>query len=227
MSITDICIFGDSIGKGVVLHPNTSRYELLKMNLELLLGIKGVNIKNYSMFGCTVSKGLSMIKKHAHELTRYNSVLVELGGNDCDFAWHEIAANPEKDHAPKTPLMEFKKLYQQVIDEIRSHGGNPIILTLPPLEPERFFNWVSRGVNRDNILRWLGDVDMIYRWQERYNVEIMLLASQLSVPIIDIRSAFLERNHYRDFLCHDGIHPNGEGYNLIYQTIAEQYKRQG
>lgn len=225
MNIMDICVFGDSIGKGVVLQANTSRYELFKMNLEKLLGVKGVNIKNYSMFGCTVSKGLSIVKRHAQELMGYKSVFLELGGNDCDFAWHEVAENPDAAHFPNTPLAEFKQLYRQLVEVIRSHGGRPIILTLPPLDPERFFNWVSRGLNRENILKWLGDVDMIYRWQERYNVEVMLLASQLSVPIIDIRSAFLERNQYRDYLCSDGIHPNGEGYRLIYKTIAEQYQK--
>ena len=56
-----------------------------------------------------------------------------------------------------------------------------------------------------------------------YNVEVMLLAIKKDVPIIDIRSAFLKYNNYNDFLCSDGIHPNDEGYKLIYRTIGEQY----
>lgn len=227
MSAMDICVFGDSIGKGVVLHPSTSRYELIKMNLEKLLGLKGISIKNYSKFGCTVSKGLSIVRKHCRELTRYNSILLELGGNDCDFAWRDIAENPERTHAPKTPLTKFKRLYRQVIEEIRDNGGRPTVLTLPPLGPKRFFNWVSRGVNKDNILKWLGDVERIYRWQEMYNVEIMLLASKMAVPLIDIRSVFLRSDNYRDLLCSDGIHPNSDGYALIYKTIAAQYNGDG
>ncbi|HOJ11691.1 MAG TPA: SGNH/GDSL hydrolase family protein [Clostridiales bacterium] len=224
MSAVNICIFGDSIGKGVVLQPNTSRYEVVKMNSEKLFGQDEINIKNYSMFGCTISKGLSIIKRHVRELMGYNNIFLELGGNDCDFAWNEIADNPEKQHVPKTPLGEFRELYKQAIDEIHSNGGNPIILTLPPLEPNRYFNWISRGINSDNILKWLGSVDMIYRWQEMYNVEVMLLASKMAVPIIDIRSAFLKCSNYFDFLCSDGIHPNKAGYELIYKTIFEQYK---
>jgi lysophospholipase L1-like esterase len=75
-------------------------------------------------------------------------------------------------------------------------------------------------------LKWLGDVDMIYRWQEMYNIEVMLLATKMAVPIIDIRSAFLKCNNYRDLICSDGIHPNKEGYDLIYKTIGEQYQSQ-
>ncbi|HQD19925.1 MAG: SGNH/GDSL hydrolase family protein [Bacillota bacterium] len=222
MALGSICVFGDSIGKGVILHPITRRYEIIKMNIEKLFG-RMVNIKNYSMFGCTAPKVLAKVRRHASELTSYSSVFLEVGGNDCDFAWGEIAANPGSEHSPNTPLAEFRSAYRQIIEEIRRYGGKPVVLTLPPLEPNRFFNWVSRGLNRDNILSWLGDVDMIYRWQEMYNIEVMLLATKLDVPIIDIRGAFLKHNRYQDLICPDGIHPNSDGYSLIYKTIGEQY----
>lgn len=226
MSVRDICVFGDSIGKGVILHPITRRYEIMKMNIEKLFGRNTINIRNYSLFGCTVGKALSLARRHAQELVKYSSVFLEVGGNDCDFAWQEIAASPERDHFPRTPIADFKTLYQELVQVIRTSGGNPIILTLPPLEPKRFFDWVSRDINSANILQWLGDVDMIYRWQEMYNIEVMLLATKLDVPLIDIRGAFLQRNRYGDLICWDGIHPNKEGYQLIYKTIGEQYLSQ-
>lgn len=219
----EVCVIGDSIGKGVILHPLTSRYELIKLNIEKLLGLNKVDIRNYSSFGCTVSKALARVKRCGKELAKYSNVFLEVGGNDCDFAWAEIAANPQETHMPKTPLEEFRKLYQQTVSEILSNGGKPIILTLPPLEPKRFLDWVSRGIDRETILTWLGDVDMIYRWQELYNIEVMLLARKMEVPLIDIRRAFLQRNRYWNLICADGIHPNQEGYDLIYRTIGEQY----
>jgi lysophospholipase L1-like esterase len=223
MSLIDICVFGDSIGKGIVLQPETSRYKVIKMNLEKIFGLEEINIKNYSMFGCTVSKGLSNIKRHATELTKYKNVFLELGGNDCDFNWKEIAENPEKEHLPKTPIIEFRRVYENLIEEIRSNGGSPIMINLPPIDPKRYFNWISKGLNKRGLLQWLGDINMIYRWQEMYNVEVMLLATKMGVPIIDIRSAFLKYNNYNEFLCFDGIHPNNDGYELIYKTIGEQY----
>jgi lysophospholipase L1-like esterase len=223
MDVKNICVFGDSITKGVVLHPITCHYEIIKTNIGQFLGLNKTRIQNYSMFGCTVSKALSLVQKRSNELQNYQHVFLELGGNDCNFVWGEIAEDPGKEHLPKTPLVKFKELYRQVVSEIRSHGSNPIILTLPPLEPNRFFTWVSKGINGDNILNWLGDVDMIYRWQEMYNIEVMKLAATMDVPMIDIRSAFLTKNHYQDLICADGIHPTNEGYNLIYQTISEQY----
>ena len=224
MSLIDICIFGDSIGKGIVLQPENSRYKVSKINLEKIFGLGEINIKNYSMFGCTVSKGLSNIKRHATELMKYKNIFLELGGNDCDFDWKEIAENPEKEHLPKTPVIEFRRLYENLIEEIRGNGGSPIIINLPPLDPKRYFNWISKDLDKSAILQWLGgDINMIYRWQEMYNVEVMLLAIKTKVPIIDIRSAFLKYNNYSEFLCFDGIHPNNDGYELIYKTIGEQY----
>lgn len=223
MSLIDICVFGDSIGKGIVLQSETSRYKVIKMNLEKIFGLEEINIRNYSMFGCTVSKGLSNIKRHATEIMKYKNVFLELGGNDCDFNWKEIAENPEKEHFPNTPIIEFRRLYESLIGEIRNNGGSPIMINLPPLDPKRYFNWISKDLNERGILQWLGDVNMIYRWQEMYNVEVMLLANKMGVPIIDIRSAFLKYNNYSDFLCSDGIHPNHAGYELIYKTIGEQY----
>lgn len=224
MNMENICIFGDSIGKGVVLHPVTRRYELIKVNIEKLFGRDTVSIRNYSVFGCTVTKALAQVRRYAGELAKYSRVFLEMGGNDCDFTWGEIAADPSKEHVPRTPLAEFRRLYQQVINEILVSGGRPIILNLPPLEPSRFFAWVTRGIDQDNVLRWLGDVGAIYRWQELYNLEVMSLARQMDVPLIDIRSAFLRRNEYGDLICSDGIHPNRSGYALIYSTIGEQYR---
>ena len=226
MSFMDICVFGDSIGKGIIFQHETSRYKAIKMNVEKILGREGINIKNYSMFGCTVSKCLSVVKRHAVELIGYKNVFLEVGGNDCDFNWQEIADNPQKEHLSKTPIGEFRRLYGNLIEEICGNGGNPIMLNLPPLDPNRYFNWISKGLNKNNILKWLGDINMIYRWQEMYNVEVMLLATKMGVPIIDIRSAFLKYNTYNDFLCSDGIHPNNAGYELIYKTIGEQYRYQ-
>ena len=164
MNLMDICVFGDSIGKGIVLQPESSRYKIIKMNLEKVFGWEGINIKNYSMFGCTVSKGLSVIKRHTTELMGYKNVFLELGDNDCDFDWKEIADNPEKEHLPNTPIIDFRRLYGEAIEEIRCNGGSPIMLNLPPLDPNRYFNWFSKGLNKSNILKWLGDINMIYRW---------------------------------------------------------------
>lgn len=219
----NIGVFGDSIGKGIILDSNSEHYGLVKIDLEKVTGQNNIDLRNFSMMGCTILKGLSIVKRHIKEVTGFQNILLEFGGNDCDMDWQAISENPEKDHVAKTPISEFIKLYTQVIEELRRNSGKPIMLTLPPLDPVRYYEWISRKLKKENIMKWLGSVDTIYRWQEMYNLNVVMLAAKLSVPIIDIRSNFLTRHCYENLLCEDGIHPNKEGYELIYKTIAEQY----
>lgn len=223
----NIGVFGDSIGKGIVLRPNSERYSTLKVNVHDVIGTdeSAIKIENYSMMGSTITKGLNVIERHFDKIKHYSTVLLEFGGNDCDYNWKEISENPDGDFECNTPISQFNAKYKKLIEMIRSEDGKPVMLSLPPLVADRYFNWLSRNLNKDNILRWLkGDVNNIYRWQELYNSQVTLLASQLKVPLIDIRSAFLLQPDYKQFMCEDGIHPNEKGYELIYKTIKEQYK---
>ncbi|AWW26931.1 SGNH/GDSL hydrolase family protein [Acetobacterium carbinolicum] len=216
-----ICVFGDSIGKGVIQQNNSGRYGLVKIDLNALVGQKNIILDNFSKMGITVSKGLSIVKRHAAKLSNYDRIFLEFGGNDCSYAWNEIAENPQDEHIPKTPTTVFEDLYTEMIEEIKTNGGKPIMLSLPPLVPERYFEWFSENLNKENILKWIGSVDVIYRWQEMYNLKVVLLAKKLSIPLIDIRSAFLSKRQYKDFLCEDGVHPNKSGYKLIYETVIK------
>ena len=63
---------------------------------------------------------------------------------------------------------------------------------------------------------------MIYRWHESYNMAVCRIALSQRVPLIDIRSAFLERKNYQSLLCEDGIHPNEEGHAMISSVILSQ-----
>lgn len=216
-----VCVFGDSIGRGVVL-PDEGRYKILKPE-ELGVKKEECEIKNYSIFGCTVQRALPVVEKHVEELSDYQNVFLELGGNDCDFDWQGISENPEGEFGPKTPLNIFERTYKKVIETILKAGGDLIVLTFPPIVAERYFKWIAKGKNGANILKWLGGPNTMYRWQEMYNLKVLELAIRLGVKVIDIRSVFLEDRHYERLISRDGIHPSKKGYELIYKTIAEQW----
>ena len=93
-------------------------------------------------------------------------MLLEFGGNDCDFDWAAIAADPEGSYVSKTPPETFESCYRRAIRLVEESGREPIVLTLPPIHSERYLDFICRdGLKKENILRWLGDVDAIYRWQ--------------------------------------------------------------
>jgi lysophospholipase L1-like esterase len=216
-----ICVFGDSLAKGVIYNDAVQRYSFSKDSFVALFCKGGdLTCSNYSMFGCTVTKGEQLVELHPDSIAAADFTVLEFGGNDSDFNWEEISEAPDLPHDPKTPITAFFDTYKRIIDKVKSVGGKPIMLNLPPLDPKRYFSWISKNLNPGNILKWLGGSrDFIYRYHEMYNVHVHRIAALLSVPLIDIRSAFLTKSNYSDYLCIDGIHPNEKGHQLISQTI--------
>lgn len=218
-----MCVFGDSLTRGVVYNNETQKYSLTDNNFVKLI-CDELNIKavNFSKFGCTVGKGQELVKKNIRGFNDSDVALLEFGGNDCDFDWAKIAENPKRVHIPKTPLEVFANCYESMIETIKMAGVQPVLLNLPPLDAQKFFNWISRGLNAVNILEWLGgSVEYIYRWHEMYNMTICSIANKLKIPMIDIRSAFLKKGDFGDtLLCKDGMHPNESGHREIFAAVG-------
>lgn len=220
-----ICAFGDSIMKGVVSKEKDGvgrpKYQVSDIGFvnrcEALLGL---DIKNYACFGSTTSQGMKYIDRHVEEVAAADYVIFEYGGNDCDHNWKEVSESPHGIHFPKNPLSVFERQYRALIDRIRGMSGVPVIMSLPLIDPDKFFEFLSSGLNRDNILSWLGGKTMrLYQYHEMYNVELFKMARELGVPILDITTPFLEVGNCSDYLCDDGIHPNEKGHALIADAL--------
>jgi acyl-CoA thioesterase I len=219
--IQSICVFGDSVSKGVVFDSVQKKYTLLKDNfVSMIERSANILISNYSKFGCTVTKGNEVLEKHQSELHQYDYTVLEFGGNDCDFDWAEVASAPDGVHKAKTPVTDFEENYSKLIDTVKNADGAPVLLSLPPIDAKRYFTWISRGLNSENILHFLGDIEYIYRWHEMYNLAVYRLAIAHHIPLIDISSAFLKTENYQRLICEDGIHPNEGGHKLISETIT-------
>lgn len=222
--MSKICLFGDSISKGVIIDEIHDRYTMTKRSFANILTREesSLDVTNYSMLGCTIQKGRSLIERHIKDVENCEITVLEYGGNDSDHIWAEVAEDPAGEHFPKTPIEEFSKNYRYIIEELFTMGKSIVLLNLPPIDEHKYFDWVSRGLNKENILKWLGGSDeYIYRFHEIYNAEVCNLASEYRIPMIDIRSAFLKMRNYSECLCNDGIHPNEKGHELIAKTIAD------
>ena len=221
--IDHIMIFGDSIMKGVVLSESDARYKISGLlGIDALAKRFGLSIDNRSRFGCTLEKGLGVLRRTMEKETDCGVVILEYGGNDCDFDWEQVAASPEAEHQPHTPIERFTELYAGAIEYLRGRNVVPVLTTLPPLCSERYLNWICRsGLDRENILSWLGDINAIYRYQERYSRVVEQLSERFDTPLIDLRSAFLAERRMENLFCADGIHPNEQGQQLIQDTFAD------
>lgn len=222
--VEEIAIWGDSVMRGVIYDPAREKYVLLEENsADRASRSLGLRLRNRARMGCTITKGMTILKKDMAGGLQTDAALIEFGGNDCDFDWEAVAAAPEKEHQPKTPLGIFTSQLTDMVNMVKAKGISPLMMTLPPIHAQRYFDFFTRGgLSRENILRWLGDVQFIYRWHEQYNAAVVRVARQCGCLLADVREAFLSCRHYEELLCVDGIHPNAEGHALM-ESVLENF----
>ena len=223
-----IQIYGDSIMKAVLVDENYKYHQISSQLLDQLQQETGVTATNRAHFGYTAARGQSVLQRDLDKGLDCQIALLEFGGNDCDHNWEEIAAAPNEAHKPKNDLRTFSLKYKELIDEVCRLGSSPIMLSLTPLDPERYFNHFTGSMDKRQkavIKEWLGGTyETISSWHEMYNLQVFKLAIALKVPIIDITSVFFSKKDYRDYLCEDGIHPNENGHRLIADAICDHLK---
>jgi len=225
-----ILAFGDSIMKGVIVDKERSYSDSIKYTVsdnsftDQCSKRLGVEIDNFGKFGSTITVGKKILDRHLRDLKDAKYALLKFGGNDSAYRWDEIGNDPDRLHKPNTDLATFRKQYLDVIKEIQDQGVTPIIISLPPIDTEKYYANVTRGMDerqKENVERWLGgQPSYIYNWHEIYNLEIFKLAAANGIPFIDITTAFLNRRDFKHLLCDDGMHPNERGHRLIADTIC-------
>ena len=214
--MTNIGLYGDSILKGIQINPVNKKYYINNnIDLNMLSKKYAIQINNYSSFGCTVTKGEKVLKKMLEKNIEFDAIVMDYGGNDCDYNWKAISEDPKGKHFPNTPIDLFMETYCDIIDVLKKKGILPILTTLPPLEPQRFFDWFCRDLNKKNIIMWLGEIKNIYYHQEHYSKIIEKIALKKQVPLVDLRGAFLKLGNINALLCEDGTHPNTLGQKVI------------
>lgn len=221
--IRQIQIFGDSIMKGILFDKDNERYyPLSTINISDFAKRFSLGIENKSRFGCTIEKGWVQLKRALDLGLNCDAILLEYGGNDCDLNWAEVAAAPDAEHIPNTPYSVFVDTLRKMARELKLHHITPIMMSLPPIDAERYLNWITRnGINREAILSWLGDLSAIYRHQELYSDAMMRVACETHSLFVDVRSAFLGRRDLKSLICEDGIHPTEAGHLLIFETFSD------
>lgn len=210
-----VSIYGDSIMRGTVIDKSNRYHSTIGGWLRQLGDSFGLIFNNRAHFGITVQKGQQLLERDLKKGLDSKYVLLEFGGNDCSFDWEAVAQSPLADHRPATEPEEFGQRLMVMALQVRQNGATPVLMTLPPLDAERHLDFISRDGGRDGILRWLGDVQMIYRFHELYSSAIVQVAKVTRSLLVDVRGAFLDKHNLRQLVGEDGVHPSPEGYRLI------------
>jgi Lysophospholipase L1 and related esterases len=222
-----VAIFGDSILRGIVLDKD-GRYILSKhFDWARIENKLNVILENRSRMGSNILGGIARLKDFFTRApdVKISSAVVEFGGNDCDYPWDKIAADPGLPHPANVEISDFKAQLTHMISLLRQRGVNVILMTLPPISSSRYFKWITRGgLSASNILSFLGgDIEYISRHQELYSHTLMSVAHEQNTQLVDVRKYFLETPRYPDLMCEDGIHPNADGEALITQAFINHF----
>ncbi len=214
-----IKIYGDSILKGVMYNDELKRYKLFGYRYEKLTE-SGIEVENNCKMGATIDEGFEIMKATLQDCDKDTVVILEYGGNDCNFNWAAVAENPNGEFLPNTTEEHFTETYLKLVDYAREKGAEVAICTLVPIDSERFMNWVTRGLNYNNVLRWLGDINIISRWQEKYSRLSEKVAQTANCKLIDLRSAF--DSNMGSLLGIDGMHPSAEGHTMLGEAFQQK-----
>jgi len=216
-----LTILGDSVLKGVTL--GEKGYVINHAPEMKFSEDTGIAVENLSRFGCTTDKSLKSVVRYLKDHEGGGTVLIEYGGNDCDFDWKAISDDPEGFYPAKVPLERFEENYGEIIASVKAKGARPVAVSLMPINAERYFRWFCRnGVVPENVIKWLGEINVIYRYQEMYSDAVEKVARKTGTPLIDLRSSFLRIHRLGDYICEDGIHPTEKGQELIWATLRKE-----
>ena len=147
------------------------------------------------------------------------------------YNWQEIAANPSGQHEPAMDLVAYKAQYTNRIAQARAHGQEPVLISLPIMDENRYFAFITRGMSmqeRKNLLYWLGGkTERLRNIHALYNLSLFRLAAQQCVHIMDITSPMLASAHYEQLLEQDGVTLSPEGKQLVENELSTLISRFG
>ncbi|MBR6168183.1 MAG: hypothetical protein IKQ50_07115 [Paludibacteraceae bacterium] len=142
-----------------------------------------------------------------------------------NFDWNAISINPSAHHEPQIDLVAYKALYINKIAQARACGQEPVLVSLPIMDEDRYFAYITRGMSmqqRKNVLYWLGgNTERLRNIHALYNLALFRLAATQCVHIIDITSPMLATAHYCELLAQDGVTLSAEGEALVNDELIK------
>jgi len=145
------------------------------------------------------------------------------------YDWSAIAANPGGHHEPKIDLVAYKALYINRIAQARARGEEPVLVSLPIMDADRYFAHITRGMSmqqRKNVLFWLGGTtERLRNIHALYNLLLFRLAASQCVHIVDITSPMLASPRCGQLLEQDGVTLSPKGQALVDDELSSLLSR--
>ena len=202
-----VVVFGDSILKGVITIPGSSKLFDTTENDSLSLAQKelGFELDNRSIYGNITSKGLVKLQKFYEKGGEADFCVIEFGSNDCDYDWGTLVQ--------KVPLEDYLANLAAMIKLCRDHKVTPLMMGLIPYVCDDWFKTIIKGQDEKAILDFLGGTpETLGKNQLIYKNAQADFVQKNNVQFLDPWTIF---EGHKELMCFDGIHPNEKGYELL------------
>lgn len=155
-------------------------------------------------------------------MTTSDIKIIEFGGNAFIYNWANIASNACGLHLPKVSVDDFRKYYKKEIREARKKGQQPVILGLPTIDTQKYFDYIAKGRNSEEILSWLGGSHVyIANIYEIYRSELRNIAEEEQVSLIEIAPQMRRESNFSELLSEDGIHLSTTGRDFARTLVSK------
>ncbi|MCO7176691.1 SGNH/GDSL hydrolase family protein [Sporolactobacillus kofuensis] len=212
-----IC-FGDSVTRGITFV--RGRFKIIRENypalLQRFLGDQD-EVINKGVFNDNSDLLVKRLDQDVLSL-HPDLVFINIGGNDCNFPWDQVAKLPDSEHVPIVPLDRYLTNVTELISRISSSGALPVILSLLPLDPARYYQSLMQHYNH-SIGHWIGMCGGIEHWHGMYNRALKELCQKTGAKLIDVRSAFKQKGEFNELINEDGLHPTAKGYQALAEIV--------
>ena len=202
-----LVVFGDSILKGVITIPGSTKLFDVTENDSLSLAQKklGFEMDNRAIYGNITSKGLVKLQKFFDKNETADFCIIEFGSNDCDYDWGTLVQ--------KVPLEQYLENLTQMVQLCRTNKVTPLMMGLIPYVCDDWFKTIIKGQDEKVILNFLGGTsETLGKNQLVYKNAQADFVHKNNVQFLDPWPIFAD---HPELMCYDGIHPNEKGYEIL------------
>lgn len=219
-------VFGDSMMRGVMPDETGSYHASELIGFPEIAEKCEIEIINYAMPTFTTERVLGWAQSTMARIDKPDAVIIECGGNDCDYDWKIFTESAGTELKHRRDLEHFSNDYEELISFFENMNVPVIAAMTPHIATGKYLSHlkeVSADIQKySNSLPSVKLMKMAYNEYEKRMYEI---ANRHNCDIIVLQNKFDQVADSEDYFSADGMHPNERGYQLIGQSFLEFFSK--
>lgn len=218
-------VFGDSMMRGVMPDEAGNYHASELIGFPEIANECDIEIMNYAMPTFTTDRVLGWAQSTMARIEKPDAVIIECGGNDCDYDWKVFTESEGNTLLHRRSLDDFSKDYDELISYFDEQGIPVIAAMTPHIATSKYLSHlqdVSEDIQR--YYKQLPSVKAMKMAYKDYEDKMFEIANRHNCEIIVLQDKFKKLPDAEDYFSSDGMHPNEKGYRLIGECFLEFFR---